>query len=362
MSNNQKLLSLKELLKESWQFFTTNWRKFVAFFLVLEIPILVFGIANAFIDSDTDSVFLLCIASIISILGGLIVSFKKIAILGSGLLASDISEYKGGPTVKYVYKEIFRKLIPLAWVMILTCLCFFSVFFISSIVGVLLFALPFLALNPISNMAGGAEVFLHGGFITLSLCFIIFFGIFVVHLLFFTYTYFASYSTIMENRRGLDAIVASYMYVRGRVWKILVRIILISLIALIPGFLLVGPAATKISYDQVLVLKESIAKSIEPVFVNNPYTHTWLIFGGFIASMISGIWFSSSFYTLWKDIKSTSIDFDEKTYTRLRNILKVLSWFGILAIIIFVIGSMILAGFLYETFLNDPRFAAIFFN
>ena len=339
--------SFKKLLQNSWHFYKAHWKPLVLLLLPIEALILIFALALRFGLTPPRFYWVGIMAFIFALALLALKILKKVIIFSGGFIAHDL-EHGERASIEARYKSIWQKIWPIVEVGALQCLYAFVAVLISFVAALAVLALPFLLMNLVARINPDTLAFFafHGGGI--------FFYSFIVASLFFAVlstllissVWFSSYALLLDGRKGLDALATSALIVRGRRKQILWRLIVIGLISLLPIIIILGPiywmivaeTLPKLLWGLVLYMQFNIV----PVFPNISDTlFIWRAVLTSLACLVAAPVFITLNYFLWKDVRHTGEQFEEKTYTKTRKRIKVWVWIGTVLLTLGVVGSLI---------------------
>lgn len=340
-----KLTSFKHLLKNSKHFLKSNWKKIVLFFLPLQIIAFASVIVLDLLPRDAGSTSVQIFGTIfgtISFLGALVLSFSTV---GAPLVLKDIEDNNHYKNIHW-YKSILKKIIPLLWIGLLVS--FLNIAFITLIIliSLIIFIIPSVIASiliqiGLTNLAlSFQDVFVNNIAVGIMLCVLFIAGLISI-VAFVINSYFAMYAFLMEERKGLDAITTSFLSVSKRRAKIFWRIIGIWTITSIPFLVLVFPIQAKIIYDGLrLMAIEVFLLQIPPAWPEVPANILVIkdVLSS-IASILSLPVFVVLNYFLWKDVRTTTANFEEEKYNKTRKWIKRGVWTGAIIVTIIIVLS-----------------------
>lgn len=333
---NHNLPSFKYLLINSFGFIKSNWKDLLVFFVPLQILILLIALLFDFDVFAHESIALSVLGVVAFVILLAITIFRKLAVFGGGLVVSEI-EKKETHTLIQWYKIFWQKIIPVAHVGALSLLVTITFVLITIILGVIIFALPFILLGLVARVYPYILELIswQSQMITLFAFFVVFFVIVLANLLFFVSMWFASYSLLLEKKKGLDAIASSFMYVFNRRGQIIWRILVIGIISFVPALVFLGPIYYKIIANALGQMLFVYAIGLNPVFPEIPLS--LVVWRDVLGALVGLIWmpiFVVLNYFLWKDVKATAVQFNEALYTKTRKWLKIASWTGLVVVVV----------------------------
>ncbi len=274
-------------------------------------------------------------------------AFRSLIVFAGGLMCEDLkSSHHHEFTV--FYQKVLCKIpdiASLAFMGLCLTLAFEIVVFI---LGAVLLVLPFLLLTLLARVSPGILqiISLQGGNISLGLAMLVVIVAIVANVWFALGLWGASYTLLLEGRKGLDALASSFLYVKGKRLQIFWRVLLLTLIGVVPLLILVLPvyafiaiAMAKLAALSVLLLG---TLKIPPVPQD---LALWRDSLSFVARLVSLPLLTVFNYYLWRDVKETSHAFNETAYTKVRKWIKIGVWSGavILAIGVFLsLGTFVL--------------------
>ena len=178
------LPEVSELIKKSWSFYKQNYKKF----LLLSVPLVCLAVVGSIIGLLLQMSNLPNSVGYILVMVGILLSLAVpiFSIVFPIVLIKNIKDAEENSLFDAItlYKSSFKILLPLVWVGIL--------FTLISLGGSILFLIPGIAL------AG--------------------------------YLGYYHYTVVLDGKRGLEALLASFYYVRGNWWGIFGRLFLLGLV------------------------------------------------------------------------------------------------------------------------------------
>lgn len=313
---NQKLSPFSLLIENSWNLYKTNWKKITLLFLPVEILVLM-SVFVIDITPQTGSFWLTLLAILFTLVAFLAKSFSKLLSIDAPLFVSTIYKGEHTPLLGIWYKNLLRKIVPLASILIFVFFLNFAFVTLLTLLGIVVFTLTavfFRDFDPTSPL-----VILSFVITLLAVYLILRTSIkFLVSGLFSTYVY------VFEERKGLDAVATSFMLTKGKQFKLFWRLFGIWLISVIPFMLLVWPINGKIIFDNIeSIYTQAFVLHIEPVIPDVSLLLTLLRdFFGSIAALFSLGFVAVAHYFLWKNLKERAVPFDGVAYAKTRNLIK----------------------------------------
>ncbi len=346
--SHTKLARFKDLVGDSKIFLKSNWRKIIFYFLPIQIIILVSVVVLDLIPEDVDTALITIISiffGLLSVLGAILLN---LAVAGAPLILKDIENETHHIKRITWYKNVLKNVVPMAWIGILVSLL--NISFITSIflLGLIIFSIPSVIAGILlsfgfENVAFTFQSVFVNNTVVGTMMIVIVVGIIVSSVAFFINSYFSIYAFLIEGRKGIDAITTSFLSVARRRTKIFWRVFGIWVITLTPFFILVFPIQAKIIYDGLrLMAIEVFLLQIPPAWPEVP-TNILVIKDilSTIVSIISLPILSVLSYFLWKDVNTTSGNFEENKYNKTRKWIKIGVWAGTLILVILVTFSII---------------------
>ena len=334
--NHTKLRPFRKLLKEAIGFIRNHKKNLVLTFLPVLVVMLLGGL---FMVWYRESAPLVSIAFVsLSLL--VFKMMRDVLVLSGGLvcdnLPKDGEEYDPFGT----YNDVLRRLPQLALVVLVQIFFLASVMALVVLVAIALFVAPFvilgIAVRVFPDLASSISV--TGQSISVWMAFIAFACAFATYIVAVALVWFSPYALLLKGSTGLDALASSIMYVKGRVWSVVWRIIASSIIASIPCIIFTIPFI-------VLVLKYFLSHALMSflLFHNinflpalpTSYLLWWQI--GSFAIMLLGLpMFVSLQYFLWQDVSGHVHQFEENTFLKYRRWVKVAVYSGAVIVALFV--------------------------
>lgn len=273
--------SSTELLKESWSLFKGHWGMFLAFLLSPALLSMAFqyavmplmfiigaGLMASAGGSQIATIIIGIFGGIIALAIGLI--FMVAFFAGKMLVPLAAHGYNQDQTVEFIaiWKKALKKVLPFIWVTLLSLLVLFS--------GALLLIVP--------------------------------------AIFFMVWFMFAGISNIIDNKKGLHALMYSKSLVDGRAWKIIGKTLFPALIALIMlvVFIVIG----------LLLYGLSKLSVIAAVILAIP-----VVVAGFVGMIILGSIITIYTYVLYINAVETVQVHEGHVYT-IPTWLKVMTWLG----------------------------------
>jgi hypothetical protein len=346
MEHHKQLKSLKSLLKESLSFYKTNWKKLFGVLLPIEAVIFVSSIILDFIYESEAHTFIY-VGIFLSILSLATLTFRSLFLMTAPRVVSDIDNDVHHASNKFWYKNALKDIWSVAWIMIIVA--FIDAAFMLAVVlaSMLIFAIPALITGILIRVGlGGFAINAYDFFVTDTTTVIVLVTLFVLSIIssvvFIAHSFFSLYAFVLEGRKGLDAVVTSFMLVAQNRTKIFWRIASVWVISSIPFIILVLPVYLLIATEslksiaiEVFILQ--VTPSIPPATLGLALMRDTTVF---ISGIIGATMFMVLGYMLWKDVRGIVGNFEEHYYTTTKRWLKRGIYTGaiimILAIIIII--------------------------
>jgi len=310
----QGLSPFKTLFKESWHFFKSNFKQIFYFFFFLtfipsftQILLQFFGLK--LISSLQSTVSMMIIWGLFGIIAFVVSLVFQIINIGAIKKINEVSSGVNERTMDS-YKKILKFSFPLIWT--------------SAIV--------------IAMIVGGTFAFVVPG------------------ILFAISAHFVTALVVIENKKGLDAIVSSFWYVQGRRWGVFWRMILSALVIVGVGILLfvilasvaiglsylfLGGIEVPIAYVTKFMILNSGSDYSLPTNLFYLFSALWTVPVSAITAVFWGV-LNVFIFKLWQNLKITKTDsipadFDKKTKRQI----KFFAWIGVVCIITLIIASIV---------------------
>ena len=277
-------------IKEGFSFFITNWKKILPYFAVLFA--VQFVIAAVLLLAE-GNVLVVSLFTVVSFFADIFVGYL---VFSSDLWYQDIDTNTSG-TVGGAYKKALSFFFPLVWV----CLLSFSVLVTLLFLLVLLPIFGAGVLNGFLSVVGGNI----GGVIgAVVLGIAVLFGLisFIACVLSVT---FVSYTSLLEGKRGLAAVMQSFWYTKGRRKAFFVRYLIMTVLSGIVPLALILIAYSSLflgySFSDLMVMLEAENPSPFPLYFTLP-----ILVVTFIATLVYYLLWASYSYIFWKHAKATA--------------------------------------------------------
>jgi hypothetical protein len=289
--NPDKLPLIGDFWEEGFKFIGAHWKKLLLYFVPLALLQVVIGYLNFhfFGAQELPPVW----ASIVAVVIGIAISY--VMMCSSDLFCRELDN--GGDTNPLnIYARGFRYFWKMLWAGILVMLVISA--------GIAL------------AYAGGMAFFAIGGLLSaligkgiLSVLITALLGFIGVVFIFFCYIYFAlsaifvTYTVMLEEKKGMNALIQSFWYVKGRRWGIFGRMFVVGLI---PGFIAVIGGVI----GMAIIVSKFTFKGLEGL--SDPTSDVYVAFFTFSMIMnlifvpLSHLFYSSFGYVLWKQAKLTA--------------------------------------------------------
>jgi hypothetical protein len=328
MEHHTKLKSFKSLLKESLSFYKTNWQKLFKVLLPIEVAIFASSIILDFIY-ESDSHTFIYVGIFFSILSLVALLFRSLFLMTAPRVVSDMDNEVHHTSNKFWYKKALRDILPVAWIMVIVAFIDGAFMLTAAFVSMLIFAIPALVTGILIRLGlGGFAINTYDFFVTDITTVIVLVSLFVLSIIgsivFIAHSFFSLYVFVLEGRKGLDAVVNSFMLVAQNRAKIFWRIAGVWSISSIPFLIFTLPVYLKIVINglqsmaiEIFVLH--ITPSIPPTELGLAILRDTSIF---VSSIIGSTIFMVLGYILWKDVRGIATNFEENNYTTTKRWLK----------------------------------------
>lgn len=341
MNHIHKLPSFKHLIKNFWHFYKANWKALIRVLLPIELALSVLAFIVIFGFTPARFSWIVFLGGIFVLLISFVQIFKNLLVFSGGIIISDIESKK---SVKAIYKGILAQAMPIIWVVVLQFLYMSAIVIAVAVATMILFFLPFLILGVIARFFPIAMFFVNDNGDTITMIMLVISSVVFIatNIYFMLRVWFSSYTLLIDGRDGIDALANSAMLVRERGMQIFWRMAVITIIALLPTIIILGPVYIKILMEALPKMALVFALGLEPVFP--PIAPDLIIWRNLLTILANLIWvpiFIGLNYFLWKDVKATAPVFEEAVYTKTRKQIKICVWAGLVFVVVFVCGSIL---------------------
>ncbi len=286
-----KLPPIGDFFEQGFKFLGTHWKKLLIYFVPLALVQAILGYINFHFFGGQQfapiwmNVILVLVAGVVSYIT-YCSSDLYCRDLDSGAVAKPLSTYIGG--FKYFWKML--------WVAMLATSIIAAGLVLSYLGGMAFFAISGILTAVIGK--GVASVLISGIFAIIGVAFIAFcYAYFMLSVTLITYV------VMLEEKKGMSAVMQAFWYTRGRKWGIFGRLFVSMLIPVVISMIIaaigMGIIVSKFSFAGM----EQLSDPTSEVFA------AFMIFTFFMNMLLVPLYhlFSSSFgYVLWKHAKLTA--------------------------------------------------------